>query len=1789
MTGRKLLQVAISLVALLSLTFSPLFAQDINLVSQTLTSANSNTVNINDVAGSKTITIDGSSRLSNSNASGKTVNYVGSAAGDLTINIATGGSLDSAESVNSRAIYVDNPNANVLLNNTGNVSAYASRSIPFLSVINGVVANTAIEIANANSFEVNFQNYGDTNFIVGDIVNRGSGLLKISSDANTALISDVFLGSNPNSSVSLTFAEMEGSINFGNAAQKLNVISGYFSGAINNQGVVTLSNDVSNPRSNGFLYLTSSTLSATINSASSTPAGHIYIANDQTVTLNADIGGIFPVKKLFVLQSTLDLSANNNVANVVEGINLVNKSNLKLGDRTSNSEIKLSNNSHNGSDVLVEVKGNNTLGGALNIGLGKIVVDANKTLSTAANNVTASSITLNSNSGLTIGSGVVAASIEASEDGVGTLTFAAPNNNLSLAVGSSSKKLSNVEVLTNGTLNLGTRTLNAYNVTLAQGAVLNVEQGAVSNNIVGATNGTGKVNFANNATLNGNLGGDLKALAEVDIAGGKSINLGANSANIKDLELATSAIMTSSSANTLNLTNAVGNYLVTIGDEAALTNTNANGNVINYSGSEAGSLTLTLNGDGANNQTKIQAQNNLAKAVYFNNANADLVINNNSAAINGGITIDAAKSAVIRTNGAFSNSGKINGDITNNSNAKLEIALSGNAAVSSKINLGTNADSKVEMSNLSGIVGSVVFGNSAQNISMDNNATILGSVEGAGSVTLKSSNAKLWLNSSTLSASVDGFGDVASGEIRIMNDQTVVANADIGATKALRQVYLQPDSILDLAANNKAISAGDVLLDSGSKIKLGNASVNSNISNSNLTNGSGVVVEIVGNNTLNGNVAIGLGKVSVAQNATLNLDDNQINAAEVVMNKNAVLNVQQGVINADITASERGVGSINFSYDGEFSRNIGSLLNPLANVSVASGKNVLLGNLTTINALNIAIGDNSSLTGRSDQLLGNISFEGSSRLSLDSGLINGEINGSADGNSGVLYINEGQTVTTTKDLGRTSYKLSLIELGARSTLNLDVNNNSVGSNNLILNSEAVLNIGSGVVQSSITPSSNGVGVINIKENISLAGNVGSSNLSVAEINVAAGKIFSNGGYEINANKISLNSGSVLDFGYAAVNGLIVGSGEVNIGGENISNLTAGSDSQKISSLNVRTGAKLNLSNSTIHTDRVLVTYNSNLTLDSGANVYGDFYVSRVANLIVNDGANFVGSVKSLSDTDAHGTFTINASNHVVNYEIGDNNNFLNEVNFAQTSNTSIFSQINSRTTNIAGSANFANSQGNRINGDLNVLSGAVLNIFDQSHNVAGNLNVESGATIKLEINRDNQGSLTAAGLATVNANTNIHLTIDPTLLQEQAKSGLTYTIISGANGSDIGEISANNIALVNNSTIQNLKFSTIISNNSLILNVVQQEEQSALGKTDGQRNLYRELLNLDNANGNLLTLKQLLLNSQNRAFALGALEAANPQIDNSINRLSFENTTESLAITSKRINALRGISSGSALAGKSAWVQTFGAKIHQGNTAISNGYNATTQGLLFGFDQEIENDLILGTSFSYADSNIDSINNQKSTNLNTYQFNLYAAKDFSNYFINAMLGFAYNEYSSLRKISIFNMEARAKYSGQTYIAKIEAGSNFRMEDDYIVTPLFSITTAKNVIDNYQETGAEDLNLGIKNNSTSFFETRGGVNVSKALQLSRKQKIQPNFGISYGYDFAGSKQKTRATFVGQDAGFDAKSANIPQGSLRFEVGSKIFYMNSYSFDLVYSFDLRNNYYAHSGSVRAKYDF
>ena len=1209
--------------------------------------------------------------------------------------------------------------------------------------------------------------------------------------------------------------------------------------------------------------------------------------------------------------------------------------------------------------------------------------------------------------------------------------------------------------------------------------------------------------------------------------------------------------------------------------------------------------------------------------------NAALSLNNNSVTVKQ-VTMDQDSTLNIEQ-------GSLNGNIVASGNGFGTVNFTSSGVFSRTIGTALSKVSQVNINSGAAITLGISNTINATNIVIGDGSSLSAKISQlVGDISLAGSSNLTLQTRGTFNNKINGVQDEGSGNLNILAGQAVTTKQNIGETYKLASVVLGNNATLNLKTNNNSLASNNLTLNSGSVLNIGSGAVNSDITSSadglgvvnfksggtfsknigtNLSKVSAVNIDsdqtldlgslgdikatkislgknsvlsakagkLVGNVSLadssslnlnvgeldakvDGSIAEGSGtlyinenqavttkqnigetyklnSVELAEGTTLNLNTNNNSLASnnLTLNSGSVLNIGSATVDSDITASEDGVGVVNFKSSGTFLKNIGTALSRVFAVSMASGAEIALGESSSINALTIAISDNSSVSGATDQITGNVSIDNSSSLTLDGGTTTGEIDGLENLENGVgfLYINTDKTVTTANDIGKTN-KLSVVELLQDSTLNLDTNGNSLDAGSLILNNGATLNIGSGAVNSNISASANSVGVINFKDDYDLNKHIGSTEVKIAELKISSGKT-------------------------------------------------------------------LSATNSDLHIDQIKLEQGANLTIKSGVNIDGDVILGDNANLNIQDTFGFTGNVKSSAvstlsldrlsfnsffgvplSSSASGNINIEASQVLVNFGIGEANNPINQFNIADGSNASVNSQINALNTNVSGTLNLTNSGGNSINGNLNVASSGVLNLYDQSHNVAGDLNLADGSTLKLTISSDNQaGSIVASGLAMIGANTNIRLTIDQTVLSN-IKSGVNYTIVSGASGSDISQISENNILVLDNLNVSNLRFSTKISSDALILNIAQRQEV-LLGSTDGQKNLYRELINLENAEGNLLALNQLLTNEENAGSVTKILESVSPQVDNSINKIPFENVYNAIDQASKRIGALRGISSGSEMAQKSVWVQTFGARIYQGNSATSSGYKANTQGILMGFDKEVEDNLIIGTSLSYINSSLDSISKNQRTKLESYQLNLYGAYDFSEYFVNAMIGFAHNEYSSVRNISIFNLNANANYAGQTYVSRAEIGKNLKLVNGYVLTPLVAVTAAKNYVDNYQEGGAGDLNLRIKNNSTSLFETRLGANISKLMQLNTKQQIMPNFGISYGYDFAGSKQKVRANFVGQDLGFSAKSSSIPQGSLRFSLGTQLYCADSFNVQLNYEYDYRNNFHAHSAGVKGKYQF
>lgn len=561
-------------------------------------------------------------------------------------------------------------------------------------------------------------------------------------------------------------------------------------------------------------------------------------------------------------------------------------------------------------------------------------------------------------------------------------------------------------------------------------------------------------------------------------------------------------------------------------------------------------------------------------------------------------------------------------------------------------------------------------------------------------------------------------------------------------------------------------------------------------------------------------------------------------------------------------------------------------------------------------------------------------------------------------------------------------------------------------------------------------------------------------------------------------------------------------------------------------------------------------------------------------------------------------------------------------------------------TNVAGTLDFGDND-RSFTGNITGSGTGIINIGSGQHHVTGNLHIKSGDTIAVTLSQaGNVGSIASSHIAKIDAGAKLAITTGKAY--QYLRDGSQYKIVSGQEGSIINAIANENINANNSSTNQAFKvlsFSSQAIDNDLYLNVSRAQAQDLTHNQNNQR-IYNILDKIgDNASGELQSFQQYIDNSTNATSFNAALQSATPQSDGGTQRNSITTVDNSIRTTEKRMDSIRiaairsttthpvrlvnpknttptktykltipsrdyskvidnnimvkntsksGIASGDSMINKGIWGQSFGSVGKQNSNSQDGGFRSQSSGIAFGYDQEISKDARLGIAVSYANSRVKSTDKLKRTAVNTYQANIYHGKNFGKYFLDSMIGFAWNEYDSSRSIAAISRNAQAKYTGQSYISKIRTGFIHDI-NGFNVIPEISLNYVHNRNNNYKENGAGTMNLEVQSSSTHFLEGRAGIKIGYFTKTKNGGQIIPEIRASYGYDFIGDRQTITSNFSGQTATFTSLAAKMDPRSFRAGMGIEFIDINAITLSADYSYERKSEFFSHSGSLKARYDF
>ena len=801
--------------------------------------------------------------------------------------------------------------------------------------------------------------------------------------------------------------------------------------------------------------------------------------------------------------------------------------------------------------------------------------------------------------------------------------------------------------------------------------------------------------------------------------------------------------------------------------------------------------------------------------------------------------------------------------------------------------------------------------------------------------------------------------------------------------------------------------------------------------------------------------------------------------------------------------------------------------------------------------------------------------------------VSGTVIGDAGSTSNVT-VSGGNKVTTDADWGAGG-NLDTVTVGSNTTLSAadDVTATTIQlSNGSVLQATAANKVFTANIEG-------GSGTLDIDADTTVDGNIGAttalSSITIAETAALTIDDTANGAIAVRATTITLEDAlsdgndAALNLdpdgatttitadivtqidgeGVITINDAVTGGGTVAIVGD------IGTSSIAVGDLNV-SGAG---TNETVTTTGNL--YIDNITLDDADDLQ---FIATSGSQMVSGAIDGLGGATDGNVTVGTGTQTNTVT---FNGLLGDNNN-LGSFNVG-TGSTAIFAA--------AGTNDFDGVLDQ--DGTIQINSGATLDIagaYDSTGDAdAGTWNIGLTRTG----GADAIGIYTSAGAQDFSADT-VHILIEAGT-QPLVDGTVINNVLTGATVTEFG-------TLTDNSFLFDFTLTDVGADNDLDLTITANPVSSAVSN-DSLVGVGDALLT-DLAASTNTQINQLQGQVQSQPTAEGVndvLEAAGPPTIDAgavVAAVGVVNQTSNL--TDTRLASLRagsgetGMVAGNISQGLSIWAEVFGSTGDQDDRDGVSGFEADTYGVAVGIDTEsLAEDWVWGLAFAYADTEVDSkgLANAK-TEIDSYQLSVYSQYDWDDRtYVTGQVGYVWAENDTSRNPGgVAGLSAVGDYDSNQYFARVEVGRDY-VHGETTLTPKALLNYMHYDADSFTETGngAGGANLSTDSDSLNLLEIGVGVDASWMHKHSDGSYLKPKVDAGVRYDVIGDEYETTSTFAAGGSAFETDGFDPAQAT--FNVGAGVTYYSTTNWELTaeYDFEIKSDYDAHAGLLRAGYRF
>jgi len=276
---------------------------------------------------------------------------------------------------------------------------------------------------------------------------------------------------------------------------------------------------------------------------------------------------------------------------------------------------------------------------------------------------------------------------------------------------------------------------------------------------------------------------------------------------------------------------------------------------------------------------------------------------------------------------------------------------------------------------------------------------------------------------------------------------------------------------------------------------------------------------------------------------------------------------------------------------------------------------------------------------------------------------------------------------------------------------------------------------------------------------------------------------------------------------------------------------------------------------------------------------------------------------------------------------------------------------------------------------------------------------------------------------------------------------------------------------------------------------------------------------------------------------------------------------------------------------KAFWIKPFASIIRQDTHKGVSGFDADTRGLSGGIDGMANENVRLGVSLAYSDTDIEGKGTGKSqVDIKSYQMNVYGDYTADKFYIEGMAGYSFNDLDSSRTIAFggINRTASATYDANQLMVSFGVGAPIKAgSDGAYFTPTVGLAYTNVSTDAFTETGAGGLNLNSSPDDVSVLNGTLGAKFHTSIAAGAGT-FQPMMRLGLAYDFIGDDATTTAQYSGGGAAFKANGAETEQFSGNGGLG--VAYLgDNYNIGANYDVDVKSDFIGHSASVNVKVGF